>query len=259
MKNFYLIFKKELRSYFLSPIAYVVIAIFLILTGYFFYNIFASFSMVSFESRTNPLLAKQYNLLNITESVVRPLFGNMSIIMLLMMPMLTMRLLSEEKKSGTIELLLSYPVKDTEIIMGKFFSAVVIFAVMLGLTIPCFILLTILGEPEWGVIASGFVGILLMGSAFIALGLWASSLTENQIIAAAISFGSLLIFWMMGYSVNFTGPDLGSVIAYVSFLPHLYNFAKGVIDTEDMVYYIVFSLFCLFLTMRTLESKRWRG
>ncbi len=259
MRNFYLIFKKELRSYFLSPVAYVVICIFLVLAGYFFYNILATFSMLSFEATQNPLMAKQYNLLNITESVVRPLFGNISIIMLLMMPMLTMRLLAEEKKSGTIELLSTYPVKDLEIITGKFFAAVAIFAVMLALTIPCFILLSILGSPELGVIVSGYVGLLLMGAAFIALGLWTSSLTENQIIAAAFSFGALLVFWMMGFSVNFAGPRLGSILSYISFLPHLYNFAKGVVDTEDLVYYFNFSIFCLFLTMRTLESKRWRG
>jgi len=98
-----------------------------------------------------------------------------------------------------------------------------------------------------------------MGGAFISLGLWASSLTENQIISAAFSFGALLVFWMMGYSVNFTGPKLGAVISYLSFIPHFYNFAKGVIDTEDITYYLSFILFCLFLTMRTLESKRWRG
>ncbi len=258
MKNVYLVFKKELRSYFLSPIAYVVITIFLILGGYFFYNIFASFSMVSFEATQNPVLAKQYNLLNVTESVVRPLFGNMSIIMLLMMPMLTMRLLSEEKKSGTIELLLTYPVKDIEIILGKFFAAVVIFSVMIALTFPCFILLSVLGQPEWGVIISGYVGLLLMGTAFIAFGLCASSFTENQIIAAAVSFGGLLVFYMMGYSVNFAGPKLGGVLSYISFMPHLYNFAKGVVDTADIVFYLNFAAFCLFLTMRTLESKRWR-
>lgn len=259
MRNFYIILKKELKSYFNSPIAYSVITIFVILSGYFFYNIFATFSMISFEARTNPVISREYNLLNITESVVRPMFGNISVIMLLMMPMLTMRLLAEEKKSGTIELMLSYPITDAEIILGKFFAALGVFSAMLGLTIPCFILMGILGEPELGVVIAGFFGLLLMGGAFISLGLWTSSLTENQIISAALSFGALLVFWMMGYSVNFAGPKLGTVLSYLSFLPHFYNFAKGVIDTDDIIYYLSFTLFSLFLTMRTLESKRWRG
>src|SRR3990170_1094540 len=122
MRNFYLIFKKELKSYFASPIAYVVITMFLILTGYFFYNSFALFSTISFQATVNPMLAKQVGLLNLTESVVRPLFGNISVILLLMVPLLTMRLFSEEKKSGTIELLLTYPVTDMQVLLGKFLS-----------------------------------------------------------------------------------------------------------------------------------------
>jgi len=134
MRNFYLIAKKELYSYFSSPVAYVVITIFLVITGYYFYNLLASFSTLSFQASTNPAIAQQQNLLNITETVVRPLFGNISMIMLLMMPLLTMRLFSEEKKSGTIELLLTYPVTDMEVIVGKFIACFVVFLLMLLLT-----------------------------------------------------------------------------------------------------------------------------
>ena len=259
MKNFYLIFQKELRSYFNSPIAFVVITIFLMLSGYFFYNVFATFSTISFQVATNAILARQYNQLNVTEMAVRPFFANISLFMLIMLPMLTMRMFSEEKKSGTIELLLTYPVKDSEVILGKFAGCMGIFTIMILLTLPCFFLIELFGEPELGVVVCGYVGLFCMGAAFISLGMFASSITENQIIAAVLSFASLLIFLMMGYSASFASESLGNILKYLSFMPHMLNFAKGVLDTEDIMYYVLFTLFCIFLNMRSLESKRWRG
>ncbi len=259
MRNIYLIFSKELKSYFTSPIAYVVITIFLIITGYFFYNILATFSLISFQAETNPIIARQYNLLNINESVVRPLFGNISMIMLLMMPLLTMRLFAEEKKTGTIELLLTYPVKDVEVLVGKFLACVAVFGVMLLSTITYPVLLMVLGEPEMGPIITGYLGLFLLGVAFISLGIFTSSLTENQIISATIAFGALLIFWLLSYSMLFAPPELGRLIAYISMTEHLESLAKGVLDTEDILYYINFTLLFLFLTLRSIESRRWRG
>src|SRR4030067_3237995 len=160
MRNFYLIFKKELKSYFASPIAYVVITMFLILPGYFFYNSFALFSTISFQATVNPMLAKQVGVLNITESVVRPLFGNISVILLLMVPLLTMRLFSEEKKTGTIELLLTYPVTDMEVLLGKFFACLAVFVLMLVLTGTYPLLLIIYGQPEIGPVITGYLGLL---------------------------------------------------------------------------------------------------
>ncbi len=259
MKNFYLIFQKELRSYFNSPIAFVVITTFLIISGYFFYTIFATFSTISFQAMTSPIMARQYNQLNVTEMVVRPFFANLSLFMLIMLSMLTMRIFSEEKKSGTIELLLTYPVRDSEVILGKFAGCMGIFSIMVFLTVPCFILIEMFGEPEMGVVLSGYVGLFLMGAAFISLGIFASSVTENQIVAAVVSFCFLLIFFMMGYSAGFASETIGGILKYLSFTPHLDNFAKGVLDTEDIMYYLLFTLFCIFLNMRSLESKRWRG
>ncbi|MBE9502720.1 MAG: ABC transporter permease subunit [Proteobacteria bacterium] len=259
MRNCYLIAKKELQSYFTSPVAYVVITIFLIITGYFFYNLFASFSTLSFQASANPALAKQRNLLNVTETVIRPLFGNMSIIMLLMMPLLTMRLFSEEKKSGTIELLLTYPISDMEVIIGKFVACTTVFILMLSASITCPILVMVFGEPETGPIITGYLGLFLMGSAFISLGIFTSSITENQIVAATLSFGVLFLFWMMGYSVSFMGPTLGRIIMSISLIGHIEGFAKGVIDTTDIIYYLIFSSLFIFLTLRVMESKKWRG
>lgn len=259
MRNYYLIAKKELHSYFASPVAYVVITMFLVITGYFFYNLLASFSTLSFQASVDPTIAKQQNLLNITETVVRPLFGNISMIMLLMMPLLSMRLFSEEKKSGTIELLLTYPISDLEVILGKFFACFAVFILMLLLTITYPLLLVTLGQPEIGPVITGYLGLILMGAAFISLGIFTSSLTENQIIAATLSFGVLFLFFMMGYSVSLMGPTIGRIIIYISLIGHLEGFAKGVVDTADIIYYSLFTILFIFLTLRVLESKKWRG
>lgn len=259
MRNTLYIFKKELKSYFASPVAYVVLAMFMLITGYLFYGLFAYFSTLSFQSQVDPSIAKQENLLNVTEGVIRPLFGIISMIMLIMMPLLTMRLFAEEKKSGTMELLLTYPVKDTEVLLGKFLACVGVLAVMLGLSLLFPILVMAYGEPETGPIITGYIGLLLLGSSFIAFGIFASSLTENQIIAATISFGILFIFWMLQMSAAFVGPALAGFLNYISITHHIEAFAKGVVDTEDLIYYLMLIFLFLFLTLRMLESKRWRG
>ena len=259
IRNVALIYNRELKSYFSSLTAYVVIVMFLLVTGYFFYSLLTTFSIVSFQAQTDPMLAKQYQLLNINETVVRPLFGSISIIMLLMTPLLTMRLFSEEKKTGTMELLLTFPVKDGEAILGKFAGCLGILIVMLGMSFPCVVLVDYFGDPEWGVIISGYIGLLMMGAAFISLGIFMSSVTENQIIAAVLSFSALLIFYMVGYSSGLAGESLGRALEYISFDYHFRNFAKGVLDTSDAAYYLLFTIFFLFLSMRSLESKRWRG
>lgn len=259
MRNFYLIFKKEFKSYFSSPIAYVVITMFLILSGYFFYNTFALFSTISFNATIDPALAKQVGLLNITESVARPLFGNISVILLLMVPLLTMRLFSEEKKSGTIELLLTYPVTDMEVLLGKFLACMAVFTIMIALTVLYPILIIAFGQPEAGPIITGYIGLFFVGASFVSLGIFASSLTENQIIAATVAFGLLLLFWMISFSASLAGPIVGDILSYISMTTHLEGFAKGIIDTEDVVYYLIFIILFLFLTLRILESKKWRG
>lgn len=259
MRNFFFILTKEVRSYFYSPVAFVVITIFAMLIGYYFYNIFAAFSTMSFQAQTDPLVASQYGALNVTEFVVRPFFGVVSIVMLIMLPMLTMRSLSEEKKTGTIELLLTYPLKDIELVLGKFAGCMGIFAIMLSLSLPCLLLVAFFGDPEWGVIVSGYGGLFLMGGAFIALGLFMSSLTENQIIAAVLSFASLMTLYMIGSSAGFVGEKMGAFLEYVSIHSHFDTFARGVLDTSDITYYLLFAVFFLFLSMHSLESKRWRA
>ena len=250
------IVKKELRLYFTSPVAYVVIAIFLLLAGWFFYSIFAFFTLASMQSAMNPQMA---GALNVTDSVMRPLFSNMSIILLLMMPLVTMRLFAEERRSGTIELLLTYPVRDGAVLLGKFFAALVLYMAMIVLTLLYPGIVLYFARPEWGPLLTGYVGLLLMGGMFLAIGCFASSLTENQIVAAVTTFGILLMFWVVGWSADYAGGALGKILTHLSVLEHNESFAKGVFDTKDVIYYVDFTLLALFLTLRSVEARRWRG
>lgn len=256
MVNIFYIFKKELRAYFYSPIAYTVIVIFLVISGYFFSAIVGVYSLYSFQAMQRPGLASG---LNITEGIINPLFGNMAVFILLIMPILTMRLFSEEKRMGTFELLMTYPIRDVEVVLGKFLAGISVFAVMLLLTFLYPVLIAWVGNPEIKPFLSAYLGLFLMGSAFIALGVLISTLTENQIIAAVISFGTLLIFWVIGFSADNVGPTFGSILRHISIIEHFQNFARGLIDTKDVIYYLNFIIFFLFLTLRSLESNKWRS
>ena len=196
---------------------------------------------------------------SLVEGVLRPLFQNMSVILLLMMPILTMRLFSEEKKSGTIELLLTYPVRDGEVLLGKYMAALTVFLAMLVLTVTYSLIVSWITPVEWGPLATGYLGLFLQGAAFIAIGILISSLTENQIVAAVATFGTLLIFWVISWASDSAGGNLGRVLSHLSLTEHFESFAKGVIDTKDLIYYVNLSILALFLTLRSLDSKRWRG
>ncbi len=250
------IFKKEMLLYFTSPVAYVVFTIFLLIVGYFFYSIFAFFTMASMQAMMNPAMARD---LNVTDGVMRPLFSNVGVILLLLMPIITMRLFSEERKSGTIELLLTYPVRDGAVLVAKYLAALALYAVMLFLTLLYPAIVAYFARLEWGPLVTGYLGLVLMGSAFLAVGLLASSLTENQITAAISTFGVLLIFWVIGWSADYAGGVTGQVLAHLSILDHFENFAKGVVDTRDVIYYLDFVVLGLFLTLRSLEARRWSG
>ena len=256
MSSFWPIFKRELRAYFVSPIAYVVMVMFLAIAGYFFYSSFAFFNFIGFQAMANPMMARG---LNVTEGVLRPLYGNLGVILLFIMPLLTMRLFAEERKQGTIELLLTYPVRDLAAVLAKFAACLAVYTIMLALTGLYPALLIIFARPEVGPILAGYLGLFLLGASFIALGALASSLTENQIIAAAVSFGFLLIFWVIGWSSQFASGDVGRLLSHLSLLDHFDGFPKGVIDSKDVIFYLSFMVFCLFLTLRSLESQRWRG
>ena len=250
------IFKKELRLYFTSPIAWVILTIFLVIAGYFFYSIFAFFTLASMQSAMNPQFARD---LNVTDSVMRPLFSNMSVILLLLMPLLTMRLFAEERRSGTIELLLTYPVRDGAVLLGKYLAALALYAVMLALTLTYPALTLAFARLEWGPLVTGYLGLLLMGATFIAIGLLVSSLTENQIVAAVATFGALLLFWVVGWAAETAGGTLGQVLSHLSFLEHFEGFSRGVLDTKHIVFYVNVTIVALFVSLKSLEARRWKG
>ena len=246
------IFKKEMRLYFTSPVAWVVFTIFLLIAGYFFYSIFAFFTLASMQSMMNPQMGRD---LNVTDSVMRPLFSNVSVILLLLLPLVTMRLFAEERRAGTIELLLTYPVRDGAVLAGKYLAALALYAIMIALTLLYPLIVVYFARLEWGPIFTGYLGLLLMGATFIAVGVFASSLTENQIVAAITTFGALLIFWILGWSADYAGGTAGKVLQFLSILEHNDSFSKGVLDTKDVLYYLNFTLLALFLTLRSLEAR----
>jgi ABC-2 type transport system permease protein len=250
------IYKKELRLYFTSPVAYVLLTIFLLIGGYFFYSIFSFFTRASMQMAMNPQMGRD---LSVTDSVLRPLFANLSVILLLLMPLVTMRLFAEERRSGTIELLLTYPVRDGAVLTGKYLAALTMYGAMVAGTLAYPAILVYFTRVEWGPLLTGYLGLLLMGAMFLAVGLFASSLTENQIVAAIVTFGILLMFWIIGWTAEFAGGPLGAVLTHLSILEHNDTFSKGVLDTKDVLYYINFTVLALFLTLRSLESRRWSG
>ena len=250
------IFKKEMRLYFTSPVAWVIITMFLFIAGYFFYSIFAFYTLASMQSAMNPQMARE---LNVTDSVLRPLFSNVSVILLLLMPLITMRLFAEERRSGTIELLLTYPVRDGAVLVGKYLAALALYAIMLALTLLYPGILIYFARVEWGPLLTGYLGLLLMGATFLAIGIFASSLTENQIVAAVTTFGTLLLLWVVGWSAEYVGGPWGRVLSHLSILEHFDTFARGVLDTKDVIFYVDATIVALFLTLRSLETRRWKG
>lgn len=255
MRNIGFIAKKEIKTYFTSPIAYVVIFVFLVLVGFFFYSALWWFNSQSIQMAQNPYYYQQ---ININQMVYSPLFHNMSIILLLMLPLLTMRLFSEEKKIGTDELLFTSPIQVSQIILGKYFAALVVLAAMLGLTGLYSIFTFAFGNPEISQILNGYFGLFLMGAAFIAAGIFFSSLTENQIVSAILTFGALLLFWILNWASYSATGMWKDVLNYLSIFQHFDDMTRGILDTTDVVYYISFALFGLFLTHSVIQSRRWR-
>ncbi|MEJ2635053.1 MAG: ABC transporter permease subunit [Calditrichia bacterium] len=260
MKKTYAVFQKELKHFFYSPIAYIVIAAFTIIAGIFFYLYLSSFVEAAFMAMVR---SQQYRApmqkFNINLQLIRPYFWNLALISLFVLPLVTMRLYSEEKRSGTIELLYTSPLSVNNIVLGKFFAGVVFYFVMLLPTMVFMSLLFIYGNPEFGPVLSGYIGLLLLGSAFIAGGLFISSLTENQIIAAIGGFGLSLLLWVIGWAANYAGQNLADILNYLSIINHFEDFAQGVIDSKNVIYYLLFSVFGIYLTQKSLESFKWRA
>ena len=251
MSNVLAIARRELNSYFASPIAYVVIGFFALMYGFFFYSLLLYFDRQSLQAAGQPV--------NVNEQFLRPVFLNATVIFLFVLPLVTMRTYSEEKRSGTIELLLTAPLTDLQIIIGKFLGAMGLYAAMMALTLVHVGLLFAFGNPEWRPVATTYLGMLLMGGCFVSVGLLISSLTKNQIVAGMVTFGVFLMLWVINWIASFMGPTAQQVLNYLSITDHLDDFTKGIIDTKHIVYYVSFITFGLFLTARSVDTERWRG
>ncbi|MEW6320087.1 MAG: ABC transporter permease subunit [Acidobacteriota bacterium] len=255
MRNILALAEREVKAYFASPIAYIVIGFFALLFGYFFYALLAFFERQSMQMSMGmgPMT------MNVNQMLIGPLFMNASVITLFVLPMITMRTYAEEKRSGTIELLLTSPITDWQIILGKFAGAMLLYAAMLAVTLVHMSLLFLYGNPEWKPVATGYLGLLLMGGCFISVGLLISSLTKNQIVAGMVTFAVFLLLWVINWIGGFVGPTAQAVLNHLSITDHLDDFAKGVLDTKHLVYYGSFIAFGLYLTAKSVDSERWRG
>jgi ABC-2 type transport system permease protein len=235
-KNTWIFCKRELKSYFNSPIAYIVITIFLLISGWFFFN----------------------NLFLINQASLRGLFSIVPFVFMFLAPAISMRLLSEEKRSGTIEVLVTLPVKDWEIILGKYLSALILLSIAVLLTLTYALTLSFLGNLDEGALIGGYLGLILVGATYLSVGVFTSSLTKNQVIAFVVSFVIVFILFMLDKVVFYFPGILGTFLEYLSVDYHFSNIARGVIDTRDLIYYFSVIFFFLILAIRSLESRRWR-
>jgi ABC-2 type transport system permease protein len=256
MRNVLAIAGKELRGYFASPIAYIVIGFFAVLFGYFFYV-----PLIYFNRQSMQMAMGMGGAMNINTMLITPVFVNSTVVMLFLLPAITMRTYAEEKRSGTIELLLTSPVTDTEIILGKFLGAMGLYTSMLALTLVHIAILFWFTDPnpEWKPIATTYLGLLLMGGCFISVGLLISSLTKNQIVAGIVTFTVFLMLWVINWIGTFVGPTAQAVLSHLSITDHFDDFSRGVIDTKHLIYYVSFISLGLFLTAKSVDSERWRG
>jgi len=254
MSNILAIAQKELRGYFATPIGYIVIGMFALLWGWFYYVMLMIFNQQSLQ-----LGGLEGGNADINSQLIRPLFLNASVILLFVLPLVTMRIYSEEKRSGTIELLLTSPLTDVQIIVGKFLGAMTLYAAMLAITAIHIGLLFSYGNPEWRVVVIGYLGLLLMGGCFISVGLLISSMTKNQIVSGMITFAVFLMLWVINWPASFVGPNMQNILNYLSITDHFDDFTKGVLDTKHLVYYFSVMPFGLFLTARSADTARLNG
>ncbi len=254
VRNTLAIAGKELRGYFASPMGYILIGLFALLFGAFF-----RVYLTSFAEQSQRMAMGGGGNMNVNEYLIRGVLQNAAIIILFVMPLVTMRTYAEEKRSGTMELLLTSPITDLQIILGKFLGAMGLFAAMLLVTAIDIAILFRLGNPELKPVLAGYLGLLLLGGCFLSVGLFISSLTKNQIVAGVLTFAVFLMLWIINWFENSLGPTGATIVGFLSITQHLDDFTKGIIDTKHLVYYASFITFGLFLTAKSVDSERWRG
>jgi len=254
MRNAWIICRRELGSYFSSPVAYVLLTLWGAIFGYFFWVALESFLRYGMEMQ----MSGQMYPMNLNEQVIRPLLQNVAVIGLFFLPMITMRLFAEEKRNGTIELLATSPIRDLEIIAGKWMAAMTLYGCMLLFTVVHFLFLFRYGSPDWKPLVVAYVGLLLEAGAMLAIGTFISSLTKNQIIAGTVTFGVLILLWVFSW-VDFNSTGWAHVLSYMALTTHSESFMRGVVDSKDGIYYATLIFLGLFFTARSLESLRWRS
>ncbi|HXT75265.1 MAG TPA: ABC transporter permease subunit [Candidatus Eisenbacteria bacterium] len=257
MRNTWIICRKEMRSYFASPIAYLLLTMFAFIFGWFFWNILGYFVSMGVAS----MQRGQMMPMNINEEVIRPLLANVGVIGLFFIPLITMRLFAEEKRTGTIELLVTSPITDMEVILGKWLAAMLLYGCMLLVTALNFAFLFKYGHPDWKPLVIGYLGLYLQAGALLAVGTFISTLTKNQIIAGAVTFAVCLMLWVLEWvsGGGFETAKWAQVLSYMSVINHYESFAKGMLSSKDAIYYVSLIFFGLFLTARSMESLRWRS
>jgi ABC-2 type transport system permease protein len=255
MKAILLICRKELKSYFASPIAYLLMAFFGLIFGFGIFTATRDFIRFSFQAQIQgggpPM--------NINQQIIGPLLSFGSTITLFLVPMITMRLFAEEKKTGTIELLLTSPVTDLQIILGKWFGAMLLYLCILLMSVVNVALLFAWGKPDIQPVLVAYLGLILQAGCLLAIGEFISTLTRNQIIAGGVTFFVCLLLWLLNWMTSFDTGTLTSVLNYLSIITHFDNFSKGLLATKDVVFYLSMIFFALFITSRSMESLRWRS
>jgi ABC-2 type transport system permease protein len=254
MTNILAIVRKEWRGYFASPIGYVVLGMYALVFGLFYtvgLNFFIRQSMAGPQMGGGPM--------SINQMLIRYVFQNSSIVMVFVVPLITMRTYAEEKRLGTVELLMTSPITDFEILLGKFLGAMSLYAAMLGVTVIHVGLLFVYGNPEWRPVLTGYLGLLLLGGCIVSIGLFFSSLTKNQIVAGMLTVIALLLLWLLDWTGGFLGSTGEQIVGFISLSGHLEDFVRGVIDTQHVIYYLSVITFGLFLTAKAVDAERWRG
>ena len=255
MSSVFLICQKELKGYFASPIAYLLMAFFGLIFGFGMFTATRDVLRFSFQMQMQGQSAP----MNLNEQIIRPLLGFGSTISMFLIPMITMRLFAEEKRSGTIELLLTSPVTDLQIILGKWLGAMLLYLCILVMSMLNVALLFAWGKPDIRPVLVAYLGLLLQGGCLLAIGAFISTTTRNQIIAGGVTFFVCLMLWLLNWFTSFDSGTMATVINYLSIVTHFENFAKGVIETKDVIFYLSMIFFALFLTSRSMESLRWRS
>ncbi|MBO0722428.1 MAG: ABC transporter permease subunit [Blastocatellia bacterium] len=260
MKGILAIFRREMNSYFVSPIAYIVIGFFLVITGYFFSVYLSVYMERAFMAQMQAQRMGGPADMDVPSLVIRSFIGVIAFIQLFLIPMLTMGVYAEERKRGTMEMLMTSPLTELQIVLGKYLASLTLVSLMLAPTLIYFIVMSKYSDPAmpWRIVWSGYLGVFLLAAVLLAVGSFISSLTENQIIAGVSTFVIFLILWVIDVGVRGASTTTGEIFKYLSILQHYDTFSQGVIDTSSIIFYVSFTVLGLFLTLRTLESMRWR-